>query len=91
MEYRLNPQDYEYKKYIHDHLEVDMIDKSLHEPINSDDEDYIMRKIRENYLSDSTVTIFIIGTKSAEKAAALSRIRKRAGEERGFDDENRQN
>jgi MTH538 TIR-like domain (DUF1863) len=59
-------QDHDYKKYIHDQLEVDMIDKSLHEPINSDDEDYIMRKIRENYLSDSTVTIFLIGTKSAE-------------------------
>jgi hypothetical protein len=54
------------KTYIHDHLEVDMIDKSLHEPINSQDEDYIMRKIREDYLSDSTVTIFLIGEKSAE-------------------------
>lgn len=61
-------QDHEYKKYIHDELDVDMIDKSLHEPIDSDDEDYIMRKIRENYLSDSTVTIFIIGTKSAENS-----------------------
>ena len=45
-----------------------MIDKSLHEPIDSDDEDYIMRKIRENYLSDSTVTIFLIGSKSAENS-----------------------
>jgi hypothetical protein len=43
-----------------------MIDKSLNEPINSDDEDYIMRKIREDYLSDSTVTIFLIGKHSAE-------------------------
>lgn len=34
---------------------VDMIDKSLNTPINSEDEDYIMRKIREDYLSDSTV------------------------------------
>lgn len=59
-------QDHAFKKYIHDELDVDMIDKSLHEPIDSDDEDYIMRKIRENYLSDSTVTIFLIGTKSAE-------------------------
>lgn len=55
-----------YKTYIHDYLKIDMIDKSLHEPINSDDEDYIMRKIRENYLSDSTVTIFLIGDESAE-------------------------
>lgn len=59
-------EDMPYKIYIHDHLEVDMIDKSLHEPINSQDEDYIMRKIREDYLSDSTVTIFLIGEKSAE-------------------------
>lgn len=59
-------EDMAYKKHIHDYLDVDMIDKSLHEPINSEDEDYIMRKIRKNYLSDSTVTIFLIGEKSAE-------------------------
>lgn len=61
-------QDHEYKKYIHDELNVDMIDKSLHDPIESDDEDYIMRKIREDYLSDSTVTIFLIGSYSAENS-----------------------
>jgi hypothetical protein len=44
-----------------------MIDKSLNNPIDSDDEDYVMRKIRENYLSDSTVTIFLIGKHSSEK------------------------
>ena len=43
-----------------------MIDKSLNEAIDSDDEDYVMRKIREDYLSDSTVTIFLIGTHSPE-------------------------
>lgn len=59
-------EDMPYKVYIHDHLDVDMIDKSLHEPIESEDEDYIMRKIREDYLSDSTVTIFLIGEKSSE-------------------------
>ncbi|ATL48818.1 molecular chaperone Tir [Chitinophaga caeni] len=59
-------EDIAYKRYIHDYLDVDMIDKSLHEPIESDNEDYIMRKIREDYLSDSTVTIFLIGEKSAE-------------------------
>jgi hypothetical protein len=32
-----------------------MIDHSLDDPIDSDDEDYIMRKIREEYLSNSTV------------------------------------
>lgn len=54
-------EDFDYKKIILDGLEIDMIDKSLHEPIDSTDEDYIMRKIREDYLSDSTVTIHLIG------------------------------
>jgi len=62
-------EDCWYKKEIQkwsDNEKVDMIDKSLNTPINSDDEDYIMRKIREDYLSDSTVTIFLIGSYSAE-------------------------
>ena len=45
---------------------VDMIDKSLNNPINSEDEDYIVRKIREDHISDSSVTIFLIGKYSAE-------------------------
>lgn len=45
---------------------VDMIDKSLNYPINSSDDDYIMKKIRADYLSDSTVTIFLIGQYSSE-------------------------
>lgn len=49
-----------------DRDKVDMIDKSLDTPINSENEDYIMRKIREEYLSDSTVTIFLIGDHSSE-------------------------
>ena len=49
-----------------DQDKVDMIDKSLETPINSENEDYIMRKIREDYLSDSTVTIFLIGEHSSE-------------------------
>lgn len=55
-------EDCWYKKEIQkwsDNEKVDMIDKSLNTPINSDDEDYIMRKIREDYLSDSTVTHFL--------------------------------
>lgn len=59
-------EDEDYKKYIQEELDIDMIDKSLNEPIDSDDEDYIMRKIREDYLSDSTVTICLIGTSSSE-------------------------
>ncbi|MNS73799.1 hypothetical protein D3C72_1072510 [compost metagenome] len=59
-------EDLGYKKYIQDSLNVDMIDKSLNIPIDSEDEDHIMRKIREDYLSTSTVTIHLIGRVSAE-------------------------
>ena len=60
-------EDTDYKKFIQDDLKIDMIDKSLNCPINSEDEDYIIRKIREDYLSDSTVTIHLIGTHSSER------------------------
>lgn len=59
-------EDKEYKKYIQEEIEIDIIDHSLDDAIDSEDEDYIMRKIREDYLSDSTVTIFLIGEKSNE-------------------------
>lgn len=59
-------EDEDYKKTIQEDLDIDMIDNSLNEAIDSEDEDYIMRKIREDYLSDSTVTIHLIGTKSSE-------------------------
>ena len=59
-------EDEDYKRTIQEDLDIDMIDKSLNEPIDSEDEDYIMRKIREDYLSDSKVTIHLIGTKSSE-------------------------
>lgn len=45
---------------------IDCIDKSLEVPIDSDDEDYVMQCIREEYLSDSTVTIHLIGRYGAE-------------------------
>lgn len=61
-------EDKAYKNYIQNNLCVDMIDKSLNEAIDSEDEDYIIRKIREDYLSDSTVTIFLIGTHSSENS-----------------------
>jgi len=61
-------EDKEYKRKIQEDLDVDMIDKSLNVAIDSNDEDYIMRKIREDYLSDSTVTIFLIGSYSAENS-----------------------
>lgn len=62
-------EDVLYKQEIQkwcDKDKVDMIDKSLNIPIDSKDENYIMRKIREDYLSESTVTIFLIGLHSAE-------------------------
>lgn len=59
-------EDFAYKKYIQDHMDIDMIDKSLDYSIPSHDHSHIMRKIREDHLHDSTVTIFLIGTKSAE-------------------------
>lgn len=62
-------EDNAYKKAIQNWVnknKVDMIDKSLNTPIDSDNEDYIMSKIREAYLSDSTVTIFLIGEYSSE-------------------------
>lgn len=59
-------EDMQYKIKIQTELDVDMIDKSLNEEINSWDDDYILRKIREDYIADSTVTIFLIGHYSAE-------------------------
>ena len=61
-------QDIDYNKKIQEDMGIEMIDKSLNEPINSDNEDYIMRKIREDYLADSTVTIYLIGEYSAENS-----------------------
>ncbi len=63
-------EDEYYKKYIQENLSIDMIDKSLNEAIQSDDEEYILRKIREDYLSDSTITIFLIGLYSSENFGA---------------------
>ena len=46
--------------------EEDIIDKTLDRVIDSEDGDYIMQVIRENYLKNSTVTICLIGTHSSE-------------------------
>lgn len=43
------------------------IDKSQKVEIDSDNPDVIMQQIREKYLRDTTVTIFLIGTRSYEK------------------------
>jgi hypothetical protein len=62
----LKAEDAAYKSHIQAMPNMDFIDKSLNVPINSIDEDYIMRAIRTDYLSSSTVTIFLIGNFSAE-------------------------
>lgn len=59
-------EDSDYKETIQAWEHLDYVDKSLNSPINSNDSDYILRKIREDYLRDSTVTVFLIGARSAE-------------------------
>jgi len=59
-------EDFNYKKQILDYMDIDLIDKSLNEAINSNNEDYILQVIRRDYLADSTVTIFLIGSKSSD-------------------------
>lgn len=63
-------EDSTFKETIQNNPNVDMIDHSLNEAIDSDNEEYIMRKIREDYLSDSTVTIHLIGSYSSENIGA---------------------
>ena len=45
---------------------ADVINKSLDRTIESNNGDYIMQVIRRDYLKDSTVTLFLIGTHSSE-------------------------
>lgn len=64
-------EDSSYKDEIQSWTHLDYVDKSLNTPINSTDPDYILRKIREDYLRDSTVTVFLVGTCSAEDLGFL--------------------
>lgn len=59
-------EDQLYKNALQSEYDLDIIDKSLNTPINSDNEDYIMHVLRRDYLQDSTVTLVLIGTHSAE-------------------------
>lgn len=63
-------EDMDYKTEIQSWSHLDYVDKSLDDPINSTDQEYILRAIRTNYLSDSTVTVFLIGDQSAEDLGA---------------------
>jgi hypothetical protein len=58
------------KLFLQDLPSLDIIDKSLDVAIQSDNEDYILQVIREDYLSDSTVTIHLIGLYGAENRGA---------------------
>jgi hypothetical protein len=59
-------EDAGYKQVIQAMPRLDYVDKSLNEPINSQDPEYILERIRSDFLYDSTVTIFLIGEYSAE-------------------------
>ena len=60
-------EDSYYKNYLADLLGGEnFINKALDRTIESDDGDYIMKVIREDYLKDSTVTLFLIGEHSSE-------------------------
>lgn len=58
-------EDVNYKEEIQE-MDIDWIDKSLDDSIDSEDPDYVLSVIRRDYLSDSTVTIHLIGNNSAE-------------------------
>lgn len=61
-------EDIDFKNQLSKIIEKnDIIDKSLDRIIDSYNGDYIMQTIRENYLSDSTVTLFLIGVNSSEQ------------------------
>lgn len=60
-------EDSKYKdKIVNKYAESIFIDKSQKIKINSDNPDTIMQEIRDKYLKDSTVTIFLIGSRSGE-------------------------
>ena len=60
-------EDVHYKNFLINKFgSEEFIDKSLDKTIDSEDGEYVMQVIREEYLRDSTVTIFIIGDHSSE-------------------------
>lgn len=64
-------EDNDYKETMQSWAHLDYVDKSLNSPINSVDAEYILRKIREDYLRDSTVTVFLVGERSSENLGEL--------------------
>lgn len=52
-----------FSRVFHDAYEV-IYDNSLEREIDSDDVDYVMRRIRENYITGSSCTIVLVGGKT---------------------------
>lgn len=65
-------EDQVYRDYLVKLFDVsDVVDKSLDRIIESEDGDYIMQVIRQDYLADSTVTVFLIGNHSPKWRALI--------------------
>ena len=61
-------EDFLYKEYILKKLGKERIQgRALDRWIDSDDIDYIMQIIRNEYMANTSVTIFLIGNHSSEK------------------------
>ena len=61
-------EDIYYKNKILNLLKGEQIKgKALDKTIESDDIDYVMQVIRRDYMSNTSVTIFLIGEHSSEK------------------------
>lgn len=58
-------EDLNYKLKIQQ-MKIDMIDYSLDEKIDSENEEYVIRKLRQDYVSKATVLIHLIGTRGSE-------------------------
>lgn len=58
--------DQSFANFIRDFYSTDdtLIDRSLDDEIESDDDDYILARIRTEHLKESTVTIVLIGSKT---------------------------
>ena len=60
-------EDVDYRNKIQEKLgEENINSKSLDKWIDSEDIDYVMQEIRKNYMSNTAVTIFLIGEHSSE-------------------------
>ena len=56
----------EFSRYFHDQYEA-VRDSSLERLIQSDDTEYVMRQIREQYISGTSCTVILVGARSHER------------------------